>query len=146
MSIFFFYSFFSLEKDHYRLDTSGENSSWITSICSMVCWYLFVCWWYIAASSWSPTSGMLVSFLMTHFLQQQFLYCYTWSTNQFLLLNSFYFIFLQNLLLINSISHCFDPWIFCHSLANLFPSFWLFLVLFKMLCMLVTVNEPCHVP
>ena len=31
-------------------------------------------------------------------------------------------------------------------LTNLFPSFWLFLVLFWMLWMLVTVHKPCHVP
>ena len=32
------------------------------------------------------------------------------------------------------------------SLSNLFPSFWLFLVLFWMLWMLVTAPKPCHVP
>ena len=35
-------------------------------------------------------------------------------------------------------------------LANLFqrafPNFWLFLVLFRMLWMMVTVNKPCHIP
>ena len=60
-------------------------------------------------------------------------------------------LFLQTILLINSISFCFDSWIFCHPLSNivllakLFPSFWLFLVLFWMLWMLVTVFKACHV-
>ena len=46
----------------------------------------------------------------------------------------------------------FWPWIFCHPLANtvwltnLLPSFWLFLLLFWILWMLVTVFKPCHVP
>ena len=31
-------------------------------------------------------------------------------------------------------------------LTNLFPRFWLFLVLFWMLWMLVNVHKPCHVP
>ena len=35
--------------------------------------------------------------------------------------------------------------IFYHLLINLFPIFWLFLVLFRMLCMLLIVNEVCHV-
>ena len=38
-----------------------------------------------------------------------------------------------------------EHWIFRHLLANLFPSFWLFLVLFRMLWMLVIVNKPYHV-
>ena len=48
-------------------------------------------------------------------------------------LNIFPFLFLQTFLLINSISLCFDPWIFCHPLTNLFLSFLLFLVLLWML-------------
>ena len=56
------------------------------------------------------------------------------------------FFFLQTFLLINSISLCFDPWIFCHPLTNLLPSFWLFLVLFWVLWMLVTMFKPSHVP
>ena len=39
-----------------------------------------------------------------------------------------------------------SSWILCHLLANLFPSFWLFLVLFRMLSKLVTVNKPFHEP
>ena len=73
---------------------------------------------------------------MINVLQQQISYCFTWSSNRLP----------QAFLLINSISFCFDPWIFSHLLANLFPSFWLFLVLFWVLWMLVTVYKPCHVP
>ena len=82
---------------------------------------------------------------MTNVFQQQLLHFSTWSSNQLLNLNIFSFLFLQTFLLINSSSLCFNPWIFCHPLANLFPSFWLFLVLFWMLWMLVTVFKPCHV-
>ena len=55
------------------------------------------------------------------------------------------FLFLQTFLLISSISLWFDSWIFCHLLANLFLSFWLFLALFWMLWMLITANKQCHV-
>ena len=82
---------------------------------------------------------------MTKVLQQQLSYRFARSSNQLPNLNIFSFLFPQTFLLINSISLCFDPWIFCHPLANLFPSFWLFLVLFWMLWMLVTVFKPCHV-
>ena len=83
---------------------------------------------------------------MTNVLQQQISYCSTWSSNWLLNLNIFSFLFPQAFLLINSISLCFNPWIFSHLQANLFPSFWLFLVLFWVLWMLVTVYKPCHVP
>ena len=48
---------------------------------------LLNCSWYIATSAWSSTSRMLLDFLMTRVFKQQFLYCFTWSTSQFLLLN-----------------------------------------------------------
>ena len=41
---------------------------------------------------------------------------FTWCISQFLLLNTFYFLFPQTFLLINSIFLCFDPWIFCQLL------------------------------
>ena len=82
---------------------------------------------------------------MKNVLQQQLLYCFTWSSNQLLNLNVFSLLFFQTFLVINSIPLYFDPWIFCHPLANLFPSFWLFCVLFWMLWMLVTVHKQCHV-
>ena len=44
-------------------------------------------------------------------------YCSTLSSNKFFILNFFSFLFLQTLLLINSISLCVDSWIFCHLLA-----------------------------
>ena len=53
-----------------------------------------------------------------------------------------FFLFPQNFLLTNSISFSFDHWIFCYSI--LFASFWLFLILFRMLRMLVTVNNQKH--
>ena len=70
-------------------------------------------------------------FLKPHVLQRQFFHCFTWNTNQLLLLNIFSFLFLQTFLLINLISFCFDPWIFPYLLANLNPSHWLFLVFFR---------------
>ena len=86
-----------------------------------------------------------IHFLMAHVLQQQFLYCFTWSSNQLFILNIFSFLFLQTFLLINSISLSFDPWIFSHLLGNLFRSFWQFLMLFWMLRMLITMHKPCNV-
>ena len=82
---------------------------------------------------------------MKYVLQQQLLYCFTWSSNQLLNLNVLSLLFLQTFLVINSIPLCFDPPIFCYPLANLFLSFWLFCVLFWMLWMLVTVHKQYHV-
>ena len=82
---------------------------------------------------------------MTNALQQQLSYYFTWSSNQLPNLNIFSFLLRQTFLLINSISLCSVPWIFFYPLANSFPSFWLFLVLFWMLWMLVTVHKTCHV-
>ena len=92
----------------------------------------------------------VIRFLMTSFLKQ-FLYWFTWSSNQLLNLIIFSFLSLQTFLLINSIflvltieSSASIHW--QTDLTNLFPSFWLFLVFFRMLWMLVTVHKPCHVP
>ena len=79
------------------------------------------------------------------------LYYFTWSSNQLLNLNIFSFLFLQTFLLINSISLLLmiESSASIHwqtGLTNLFPSFLLFLVLFWMLRMLVTVHKPCCVP
>ena len=54
------------------------------------------------------------------FLSNSILYCFTWTAINFLIWTSSLFI-LQSFILINSISLCFDPWIFCHPLTNLFP-------------------------
>ena len=82
---------------------------------------------------------------MTNVLQQQFLYCFTWSSNEVLNLNIFsLFFFLQTFLLMNSI-FLFWPLNFLPS-TNLFPSSWLIFVLFLTLWILVTVHKPCHVP
>ena len=81
---------------------------------------------------------------MANVLQKQLLYLFTWSNNQLLNMNIFSFLFLQTFLLINSISLYFEPRIFCHPPANLFPSFWLLLVLFWIVWMLVTLFNSCH--
>ena len=85
---------------------------------------------------------------MAYVFQQQILYCFIWSTNQFILLNIF-FSFSSDFS-----AYQFDCSLFwslnllsCASyLANLFPNFWLFLESFWLLWLLVTVNKPCHVP
>ena len=64
----------------------------------------------------------------------------------FLIWTSSLFIFLKTFLLVNSISLCFDPWVFCHPLTSLSPTSWTILVVFWMLWILVTVHKPCHVP
>ena len=82
----------------------------------------------------------ILHFLMTNVLQQQLLCFFTWSSNQLLNLNifSFFKIFTYEL--------DFSVLPSTGLLANLFPSFWLFLMLFWMLWMLVTIFNPCHVP
>ena len=47
------------------------------------------------------------------------LYCFTWNTKLFLILNIFSFLGLQTFLFINSVSPCSDSWIFCHLLATI---------------------------
>ena len=85
---------------------------------------------------------------MTNVLEQQFLYCFTWSSNQLLNLKIFSFLFLHTLLLINSI-YLFWPlnkfsaihWLTCFRVSSR-----LFLGLFWMLWMLVTMHKLYHVP
>ena len=81
--------------------------------------------------------------MMTNALQQQLSYFFTWSSNQLIWTSSLS----SDFLLINSISLCFDSWIFYHPLTSwlTFSSFWLFLVLFWMLWMLVTMFKACLV-
>ena len=82
----------------------------------------------------------ILHFLMTNVIQQQLLCFFTWSSNQLLNLNIFSFFRIFTYELDFSVLPS-TGW-----LANLFPSFWLFLVLFWMLWMLVTVFNLCHVP
>ena len=123
----------------------------------LICLLRLVYWWqvsrYIATSSSDRRLAecRYTHFLMTNVLQQQFLYCLTWNSNQLLNLNIISFLFLQTFLLINSISLLLmiESSASIHwqtGLTNLFPSFLLFLVLFWMLWMLVTVYKPCCVP
>ena len=84
--------------------------------------------------------------LIKHALHQQFLYCFTWKNKEFLILNIFYFLFLLLFWLIISISLYLDPWVICHLLANLSPSFWLFPVTFVCCGSCVCMHKPCHVP
>ena len=70
-------------------------------------------------SSWSVIIDQMnvgIQFLMKYVLQQQFLYCFTCSSNQILIFNilSFLFFFFWTFLLINWIFLCLNPWIFCH--------------------------------
>ena len=88
---------------------------------------------------------------MINVLQEQFLYCFTWSSNQLLNLNIFSFVFLEIFLLFNTNSSCFDDWIFCqHSLTNwsdqLVSKFLAVSCAFLDLWMLVTMDKPCHGP
>ena len=86
-------------------------------------------------------------FLMTNVLQQQFLYCFIWSRNQLLNLNIFSFLFLQTFYLstrfisVLTLKSSAIHWLTCFRVSS-----GLFLVLFWMLWMLVTVHKLCHVP
>ena len=124
-----------------------NNISLLAGLLKLVC-FLDRRYIYIMISD--PQQNVGIHFLTKYVLQQQFLYCFTWSRNQFLILNIFSFHFLQTFLLINLISFCFDPYIFCHLLAVRITCFrgfggwfWKFFVLFWTLCMLVTVHISC---
>ena len=67
----------------------------------------------------------------------------TWTSSLFSFFRLFY-LSTQFLLVLTIKSFARIHWL--TGLTNLFPSFWLFLVLFWMLWMLVTVHKPCHVP
>ena len=82
----------------------------------------------------------ILHFLMTNVLQQKLLCFFTWSMSQLLNLNIFPFFSIFTYELDFSILRS-TVWP-----ANLLRSFWLFLVLFWMLWILVTVFNPCHVP
>ena len=101
-----FYSLFSRETRilsscflfitaRFSLDTSGETSSRITLICSFVEISLFVDGRYIATYFIMIThqQNVGIPFLMTHVLQLQFLYCFTWNRNQILFWTSSLFFF-----------------------------------------------------
>ena len=102
-------------------------------------------------SSWSviidqPNVG--IQFMMKYVLQQQFLYCFTCSSNQILILNIFSFIYL---FFLDFFTYQLD--FFLPQPLNLLPfsyqlsvRFWQFHVLLWMLWILVTVHKPCHVP
>ena len=73
------------------LDTSNETS-WIDSVFSMFCWEWFVYWWYIQLY-------FIIDQENAHFLWEMLfstsLYInFTWCINQFILLNTFPFLFL----------------------------------------------------
>ena len=109
---------FLFNTTRFSLDTYGETTYWITLVWSMVCWDQLVCWWYILSFTLSSTSRMYlgVHFLMTYVLQQQFLYCFIWSPNQFLLLNIFSFLLSSDFFTYQLDSS--DPWILCHLLVS----------------------------
>ena len=93
--------------------------------------------------------SIAIHFLMTNVLQQQFLYCFTWSSNQVLNLNIFSFLFRQTFLL-TDLSYQFISVLTLKSSAiHWLTCFWvssgLFLVLFWMLWMLVTMHKLCYV-
>ena len=81
-------------------------------------------------------------FLMTIVLQQQFLYCFMWSAAIKFLIWTYLFFFFRLFTYQLDFSQ-FWPLNALPS-TNLFPNFWLFLVLFRMLWMLFTVHNPCH--
>ena len=94
-----------------------------------------------------PQQNVGIHFLMKYVLRQQFLYFFTWSSNQFLILNIFSFSFLQTLftyqlnfslfLHLNLLPSTRCPY-------SLFPSFWQSVLsvscAFWTLCMLVTMH------
>ena len=121
MNGFFFWEnciwspFFLFVKTWFSLDISGETISWITLLDGLL--RLFFCWWRIDTSSWLSATRMLVHFVMTYVLQQQYFYYFKWSTNQLPILENFFY-FSSDFLLIKLISLCFDYLIFFHVLAS----------------------------
>ena len=115
-------------------------------VCSLVCLDYFICWWWVHSyfNHIIDQQNVGIHFLMTHGFPKQFFYCFTWSSNQFLILNAFSFLF-QTLLLIISVSLCVCPRIFCHRLATPYLTCFRISDCF-LLWMLATEHNPCHVP
>ena len=73
----------------FSLDSSAEITSWTPLVCLLLCLNEFVSWWKVHSYFIMIINQQIVNirFLKTHVLEQQFLYCFTWSNNQFLILN-----------------------------------------------------------
>ena len=110
ISIFVHYSVIQLR--YFWWNYFLNNFSLLIGLLKLVCLLMMVgihihddqsSWLFIMISQ-----NVGIHFLMKFVFQQQFLYCSTWNSNQFLVLT---------FLPVNSISLCFDPWIFCHLLG-----------------------------
>ena len=122
---FYLLVFCSLQRDSAQIIWSNyflNNFSLLNGLLRLVC-LLMVYRYFIMIIDQQDVG----KFSDDTFFNNSLLYCITWSINEYLPLSIFSFLFLQTFLLINSIPLCFDLWIFCHILANLFPRFWLFL-------------------
>ena len=109
---------------------SVETTSWITLVFLMVCWD-----WLLYHDHWTAECRYIFWWHMS-FTNSLYIASHGAATN-FFCWTSFFFFF--RLFYFNSISLHFDPWIFCHLLAKLTTSFWLFL------WMPVTMNKQFHV-
>ena len=111
-SIFFFLVFFMRKLHlisffvHYSLiylkyfwwNYFLNNFSLLVDLLRLVCLLMMVGTYH---SSWSviiDQQNVSMHVLMKYVLQQQFLYCFIWSSNQFLILKIFSFLFLQTFL------------------------------------------------
>ena len=116
----------------------------------MVCWMVAR---YIFIMISDPQRNVGIHFLMKCVLQHHFLYYFTCSINQFVILNLFSFLFHQTFLLINSIC-LFWPLYLLPSTSypyDLFPRFWRSVL--EVSCIFLDtvhagyrVYKPCHVP
>ena len=109
-SVFFFFYSFSQRKLHLisfvvhysviQLRHFWSNYFW-NNFSSLVVFLRLACLLMMVgtSSAWSVIidrqNVLAIHFLMKYVLQQQFLYCFTWSSNQFLILNILSFLFLQ---------------------------------------------------
>ena len=85
----------------FSLDMSGETNSCMSLVCSPVCWDWFVYWWYDLLHHDHWPAECRYNFLWHMFFINNLLYCFTWSTNQYILLGIF-FLFPQTSLLMSS--------------------------------------------
>ena len=105
-------NFFFITKS-FSLHTSDKTTSWINSSCSTICWGQ-VGGILLSSSTTIISTECSLSYLASNiswwgkFFSNSINITFTLCINQFLLLNTFSFIFLQKFLLINSISLSFD--------------------------------------
>ena len=95
----------------FSLDTFGETTFWINSICLTVCWEELMVYLCIILNKKQYQN---LFFLMRHILWQRHQYYFEMGHESRPLFEQFLSYFFADFLLLDSISTTFESWIFCY--------------------------------